>query len=728
MKPAVAPLGQALMLLLSLLTSSLMTPASLYSQETRDGMFVTVPNPIDDKAVSQIERKVQEALERQKRNISIIVFNFNPKAQPAGTTDWNSPNRLAEFIRHLQRGTVPGKNYPNIATAAFIQNQVTKHTVLPVLACKDIYMSDEIDSKTGQSKARLGDVTRELGGILGETTKLAYAGVAAQFTSPDLIARMLDPGLALEKIKTAKGPRYVSESSLRKLVNNGEAYTKEPLPDELQVGRSLFDARQALDLGICNGIKNSPAELAAALRLPRKSLTEDWLVDDKVYPWRIEVRGPLDKGKLDSLERRIKKALGQGGNLFILQLEAEAGDIKHVASTAQWLRGLLADNQFPAKTIAWVPPGRSLGAATFLALACNEIVMAKDAALADFSYLPANEVADVKAMLLPLAAEQGYSPVLFEATLNKDMALFRVRTRDGEERLVTEKELNNPAWQKNSRLDRPPGKFLILKAPLAEEFHVAQAADIGSADELYARYGLDAQKVRIARDDWLEQVAEFFREPAVNFVLIMLGIVGLIMELKLPGTTVPGVIAAICFVLFFWAYSFVGQFTLLAVLLFILGLILIGVEIFVLPGFGFTGISGIVLLVSSLVLVTLERMPQTSQDWVSLGTTFGTFGLSLVAAMAAAFMIAWYLPSIPYANRLVLQPPSDDGPDQGHALNNSALLGAIGIAVTTLRPAGKAQIGDDFLDVMAEGDYVQPGRRVQVIEIEGNRIVVKEIG
>ncbi len=57
-----------------------------------------------------------------------------------------------------------------------------------------------------------------------------------------------------------------------------------------------------------------------------------------------------------------------------------------------------------------------------------------------------------------------------------------------------------------------------------------------------------------------------------------------------------------------------------------------------------------------------------------------------------------------------------------------ALLGAIGIAVTTLRPAGKAQIGDDFLDVMAEGDYVQPGSRVQVIEIEGNRIVVKEIG
>src|SRR5436190_1405275 len=124
-----APPGQGVVLFLALCGGSLFaSPGSLFAQENRDGMFITVPNPIDDKAVSQIERKVQEALEKQKRTIKIIVFNFNPKGQPSGTSDWNSPNRLAEFIRHLQRGTVPGKNYPHIATAAFIQNQVTKHT------------------------------------------------------------------------------------------------------------------------------------------------------------------------------------------------------------------------------------------------------------------------------------------------------------------------------------------------------------------------------------------------------------------------------------------------------------------------------------------------------------------------------------------------------------------------------------------------------------------------
>src|SRR5262249_16783827 len=149
-KPAVPP-GQAVVVMWALLGGCLAAmPAS--AQQARDGLFITVPNPIDDKAVSQVERKVQEAIERQKRNISIVVFDFNPQGLPSGTSDWNSPNRLAEYIRHLQQGTVPGKNYPHITTIAFIQNLVIKQTVLPVLACKQIVMSSEVDPVTRQVK------------------------------------------------------------------------------------------------------------------------------------------------------------------------------------------------------------------------------------------------------------------------------------------------------------------------------------------------------------------------------------------------------------------------------------------------------------------------------------------------------------------------------------------------------------------------------------------------
>src|SRR6058998_3788907 len=117
----VAASCRALVFVLSFL-GGIGAPAVAPAQEPRDGLFITVPNPIDDKAVSQIERKVQEAIERQKRNITIVVFDFNPRGQPSGTSDWNSPNRLAEYIARLQRGTVPGKNYPNMSTVAFVQN------------------------------------------------------------------------------------------------------------------------------------------------------------------------------------------------------------------------------------------------------------------------------------------------------------------------------------------------------------------------------------------------------------------------------------------------------------------------------------------------------------------------------------------------------------------------------------------------------------------------------
>jgi membrane-bound serine protease (ClpP class) len=232
--------------------------------------------------------------------------------------------------------------------------------------------------------------------------------------------------------------------------------------------------------------------------------------------------------------------------------------------------------------------------------------------------------------------------------------------------------------------------------------------------------------------DWLDELASFLRHPVVAVFLVMLGITGLILELKIPGFGLPGVVAALCFVLYFWAQSqLAGHLTMLAVLLFLLGLVLIGVEIFLIPGFGVTGVSGIVLVLVGLALATLVKKPETTQEWVDFGTTLSQFGASLIAAVVAALALAWYVPHIPWANRLVLPPPSGTDADgestDGLDERLVALLGAIGEAATILRPAGKARFGEEYVDVVAEGSYVEAGARVQVIEIEGNRIVVKEV-
>jgi membrane-bound ClpP family serine protease len=183
-------------------------------------------------------------------------------------------------------------------------------------------------------------------------------------------------------------------------------------------------------------------------------------------------------------------------------------------------------------------------------------------------------------------------------------------------------------------------------------------------------------------------------------------------------------------VLFFWSHSQLnGQISWLAILLFLLGLLLIGLEVFILPGLGVAGISGIVLVLGSLGLVAYGHWPNSNEEWVGFGQKIGPYGLSLLGALGCAFVLARFLPSIPYANRLMLKPAGEGeeefveptGPDY------SGLLGAIGVAATPLRPAGKVQFNDEFVDVMAEGGYVNPGARVQVVETEGNRVVVKEV-
>lgn len=727
---------------------SLACTGPAFAQETtrKDGLFISVPNPITSEAVEQIRHKVKDAVEgAKKRNIATVVFDFNPTGQPSSTSDFGPANSLAKYIRQLQLGQIKAQ-WPRMMTVAFVQHEATRHTVLPVLACDQIIMSNETDKDTRLAKARLGGVTRDLEGILDETERTAYRNVAKNYPSPDVIQRMIDPELPLRHAKTKQGERYGSPDSIKEWEAKGDLLSVTPgVPPGLQTGQNLFDADQAVQLKLARAVYKTRAELAAALQLPRQSLVEDWLAGRTKVPWVVEVRGAMDAGKVNSLRRRIHRAVGHQANFIILHLDSEGGDTRDVASLANELRNLKdAGGTVPVKLVAWVPPKRSLGAATFLALACSEIVLGKDASLADFGYLAGDEQTDKRRrtaeMLTPLAREQGYPPLLFQAALDPTLALVRVKAKNdpGLELLVTDKEFQEdqqsaaPRWNSFGRLVPPDGEHFKITAPLAAEWRVAQTTDIETAGVPYALFGLsnETQRIRVARDDWLDQIAEFFREPWVRFLLIMLGIIGLILELKMPGATLPGVVSAVCFVLFFWAYSFVGEFTLLAVLLFILGVVLIGVEIFVLPGMTVTGVTGLVLVVGSLVLVTLEKMPETTQDWADLGTTLTTFGLSMAAAMAGAFMLAWYLPSIPYANRLILKPPDeeDEAQDQPEAVTPYAgLLGAIGIAATPLRPAGKAQFGEDFLDVVAEGDYVNLGSRVQVIEIEGNRIVVKEV-
>ncbi|MFL5330433.1 MAG: NfeD family protein [Gemmataceae bacterium] len=698
------------------------------------GIFVTVPNPITSTVVNQIKETVARAESRQ--SLRKIIFDFNPEGLEVASPDFGPCLDFANFIRE-KRGE--GK----LLTVAFVRNKTTRHTVLPVLACDELIMGP--DGVIGQVAA-----------APGVTPDPIHLTAYERFAKPEhraIVVKMLD-----EKVEVLEGRRndravwYVDASKEEAAIKEGVVVVdRKPV---LRAGSlALLNASDARKFQLCKAIKATRQQIEELYNMPPGSFRENVLMDRQPVVWQIPVRGPVDGGLLSSLERQMSRAVARGGNLLILQLECSGGSTETARRIADVIRGMKGEGGLPIMTVAYVPYSAP-DTAMFLALGCNEIVMAKSATMGDFSGLmkppppprrgqpppPPIDLGPVRDSLVHLAESQGYSGAIIRGLFDKDLELIRAKRATGsaqERRFLTPIELQEkeptgePMWVAEDTV-KHPGKLLVLTADVAPSLGFARyvVAKPEDLNDVYRHYGVEPSAVRAAMPDWLDRFASFFADPYVSTFLVLVGIACLIIELKMPGVSLPGIVAAICFVVFFWSQSQLnGQITMLAVLLFLLGLVLLGIEIFVIPGFGIIGFSGIALILFGLGLATVERMPQSPHEWAGLGATILKFGVALTGSVIAAFTVARFLPNIPVANRLVLMPPDEAefGPAPTASPETLALLGAIGTAATMLRPAGMARFGDRFVDVVSEGGFIPPGTAVQVVEIEGNRVVVKGV-
>jgi membrane-bound serine protease (ClpP class) len=709
-----------------------------------DGVFIVVNTPITSEIVNSVKDKTERARVRKDRVIRKIVFDFNPSDQDAATPDFAPCYELAKYIRNLHE----------LTTIAFVHKKVFRHTVLPVLACKELVMG---------SDGKIGDVLPDPRVARDDLEEQAYVRIAGE-NHAAVVLKMLDPNVEVMRGRKNGAEFFFDRRRQAEMVDQGVVGI-DPKP-VLPAGKTaLLDGNEAFQLGLCKLTnKDSWQQVAEAYGLSANSLREDPLQGRAPVACHILLHGKIDNAFSETITRRIHRAVGQGANLLILEFQAcGGGDANTARRMAEMLRELKDNNldKAPVMTVAFIPTGADASdVATFLAFGCSEIVMGKDATLGDFRSMVAVGAAgprkfkqdqgearqDPKLIadnLEDLAKEQGVSPLLVRAMFDADLEIIRVRNRVGgslERRLLSAEEYAEdqkspePKWQMENTI-KHKGKTLVLSAQLAKDLGVIRdITETPNIRDVYAKYGVDPRKVREASPDWLDAIAEFLRHPVVSVLLVMIGAICLILELKMPGATAPGVIAAVCFVLFFWSYSQLsGQIIILAVLLFILGLILIGIEVFVMPGFGFVGISGIVLVIIGLAIATVERMPQSGSDWIHLGGTLAKFGIGLAVSAVGAIVLAHYLPSIPILNRLILMPPTHghEGIEEAHPLPGVeqavALLGAVGNSATDLRPSGMAKFGEQFVDVVTEGNFIPAGAKVQVIEVEGNRIVVKEV-
>ncbi|MFL6541697.1 MAG: NfeD family protein, partial [Chthoniobacterales bacterium] len=323
-----------------------------------------------------------------------------------------------------------------------------------------------------------------------------------------------------------------------------------------------------------------------------------------------------------------------------------------------------------------------------------------------------------------------------EKTISYWSALIRgSATRNGHNPDVGEAFMNKDHEVKiGDRVVHAKGTLLTLNAQEASERFdnkpLFAEGDADSIDDVIKKANLKGERATISPTGF-ERLA--FWITALAPLLLLGGILGAYLEFKMPGVSLPGIIAAICFALFFLGHYLAGLAGWEVVALFILGMLLVLIEIlFFAHSTIVVGVVGVFLMLGSLLWAMIDRYP---------GQTFFPSGemlrvpvlnllIALVAAIAAIALLARYLPRTSVYQRFALSAAAPSGPSltgarREFATSTHLAPGAEGKAVTMLRPSGKARFGDHVLDVVTEGDFIAAETAVAVVATDGMRVVVK---
>ena len=479
----------------------------------------------------------------------------------------------------------------------------------------------------------------------------------------------------------------------------------------------LFGSRVSAEDSVPNLKKPRPAEISR--------------------PFLIEFKGEIDWQSSSYLRAKIQQAKSSRADMIILDIESPGG----LKSESLDLAEMMRDIDW-AYTVAFVQK-QALSGAALLTLGCDELIIGElanygdigiiqyDPQLFAFRFAPEKVYSMLILQARVLAESKGRSPELAEAMINKDFHVYQKET-DGKlefKGILKDDDAPGQPWELVSETKKG---FLTVSGTRAKQLGLAQA--FGSdhqavADEL----GFDLSSARVIRHTTTDTVVYYLNHPFGTGVLILVGLIAFFLELSAPGIGFGGLVAGLCAALFFWSRFLGGTSTWLEIVLFLAGVTFLLMEVFVIPGWGVSGITGLFLTIASLFMASQDFvLPSTGRQWnQTLTTVFMMLCSGALFVIAAAFIVR-NIGHIPIFSKLVLPPPEADQ-EQGYNEKPKPLdhptvsVGDWGRADSLLRPAGRAVFAGRSYDVVSDGEYIDAGQQVKVIEISGNRIVVSGI-
>ncbi|HET7276066.1 MAG TPA: NfeD family protein [Longimicrobiaceae bacterium] len=407
--------------------------------------------------------------------------------------------------------------------------------------------------------------------------------------------------------------------------------------------------------------------------------------------YRVPVTGVIEMGIAPFVARSIDEAAAAGATAVVLDIDTPGGRI----DAAQQIVDAVSDADIPI--YAYVNR-RALSAGALIALATDGIYMRPGATLGaatpvtgDGEKASEKVVSAFRSEFRALAEERNLDPRIAEAMVDEDVAIPGVVES---------------------------GKLLTLSTDRAER--LGYAVEVEDWNALIGQ--IDAAGATIVRTEanWAEKVVRFLTNPLVAPFLLSLGFLGLLIELKTPTFGLAGLAGATALGLFFGSHLIVGLAGWEVVILIVLGIGLLLVEALVLPGFGIAGGLGALAIATSIFLSLIGNFPTTGDLLIAMNI----LGASVLIVGFVGWQLIRHLPHDRRAQNLLHRTSMTRERGYSSSVRRDELVGAEGVALTNLRPAGTAQFGDERMDVVTEGTWIEAGTPVRVVRSEGYRLVV----
>jgi membrane-bound serine protease (ClpP class) len=429
----------------------------------------------------------------------------------------------------------------------------------------------------------------------------------------------------------------------------------------------------------------------------------------------VPLRGEISPSLLMFLRRAEKLAESNGASAIIFEMNTYGGRL----DSAEEISSVLNHAKIPTYTFINSNAG---SAGALIALATPHIYMAPVSAIgAAAPVLPTGEdlpltqrektISYWSALVRSTAMKNGHNPDVGEAFMNKDK---EVKIGD--------------------RVVHPKGTLLTLNAQEAtEKINGKPLLADGLADsvvDLIQKASLKGNVVSLGPTGF-EQLA--FWITALAPLLLLGGIIGAWLEFKIPGASLPGIISAICFALFFLGHYLAGLAGWEVVALFILGVVLVIIEIlFFAHSTIVFGVVGVFLTLASLFWAMIDRYPGETffPTGRALALPLLNLFLALIGAAIVIALLARYLPKTSIYRRFALVTSNPPGPSLAGAPRDFATAvelspGAEGVSLSILRPSGKARFVDQIIDVVTQGEFIPPNTSITVVRKDGMRVVVR---